>query len=108
MANNLSVRINTAADSPNWGTSFTNSTKWSIFRTLAEVHSALWRLVQKEFPDRRYPTLSYPDNVLEVWDHAKYEPKWDAFVAKHNVPGFADQFMEQTIDAEPTDEREPE
>ena len=72
-----------------------------------EVHSAFWRLVQKEFPDRRYPTLSYPNNVLEVWDLAEHKPQWDAFVAKHNVPDFAEQFMEQTNDAE-TDQREPE
>jgi hypothetical protein len=72
-----------------------------------EVHRAFWRLVQKEFPDRRYPTLSYPDNVLEVWDLAEYEPKWDAFVEKHNVPGFAERFMEQTNDAEQTHAPEP-
>ncbi len=58
-----------------------------------EVHSAFWRLVQKEFPDRQYPTLSYPDNVLEVWDLAEYEAKWDAFVANHNVPDFVERFM---------------
>ena len=36
-----------------------------------------WRLVQNEFPNRRYPTLSYPDNVLEVWDLAECEAEWD-------------------------------
>jgi len=30
------------------------------------------------------------------------------FVAKHNVPDFADRFMTQGDDAEQTDEREPE
>ncbi len=58
-----------------------------------EVHGAFWRLVLKEFPGRRYLTLSYPDNVLEVRDLAEHEPKWDAFVAEHNVPDFADRFM---------------
>ena len=58
-----------------------------------EVNSAFWRLIQKEFPDRKYPTLSCPDNVLEVWDLAEYKPKWDAFVAKHNVPDFMERFM---------------
>jgi len=65
-----------------------------------EIHSAFWRLVQEAFPDRRYPSLSYPDNVLEVWDLAEFEPKWDVFVAEHNVPDFADRFMTQSEDAE--------
>jgi hypothetical protein len=60
-----------------------------------DVHSAFWRLVQKEFPNRRYPLLSYPDNVLEVWDLALYESEWDAFVKRHNVPDFAKRFMTQ-------------
>lgn len=73
------------------------------------VHGAFWRLVQKEFPNRRYPTLSYPDNVLEVWDRAECKPAWDAFVAKHNVPDFADRFMvrpdrEQSHASEPAAE----
>jgi hypothetical protein len=50
-----------------------------------EAHRALWRLVQQEFPDRRYPLLSYPDNVLEVWDLAVHKPAWDAFAQKYNV-----------------------
>lgn len=65
-----------------------------------EVNSAFWRLVQKEFPNRRYPTLSYPDNVLEVWDLAEYEAKWDAFVERHNLPDFADRFILQTDNGE--------
>ena len=73
-----------------------------------EVHSAFWRLIQTEFPGRRYPTLEYPDNVLEVWDLAEYEPEWDAFVAKHNVPDFAERFMQPTNDTEPVGKREPE
>ncbi len=72
-----------------------------------EVHSAFWRLVQKEFPKRRYPTLSYPDNVLEVWDLAEYQPKWDAFVAKHNVPDFVARFMTRTEDREQAHAPEP-
>jgi hypothetical protein len=73
-----------------------------------EVHNAFWRLLQEAFPNRRYPTLSSADNVLKVWDLAEYEQKWDAFVAKHNVPDFSHRFMTQTDDAEQTDEREPE
>ncbi|MHB8956346.1 MAG: hypothetical protein ACYC4U_25460 [Pirellulaceae bacterium] len=65
-----------------------------------EVHRAFWRLVQEEFPKRRYPTLTTSDNVLEVWDLAEYEPKWDAFAAKYNVPDFGDRFMSQTDYAE--------
>lgn len=61
-----------------------------------EVHSAFWRLVQNEFPNRRYPTLSYPDNVLEVWDLAECEAEWDEFVDRHNVPDFADRFIVKT------------
>ena len=65
-----------------------------------EVHSAFWRLVQNEFPNRRYPTLSYPDNVLEVWDLAECEAEWDEFVERHNVPDFADRFIVQTQNGE--------
>jgi hypothetical protein len=65
-----------------------------------EVHSAFWRLVQSEFPNRRYPTLSYPDNVLEVWDLAECEAEWDEFVERHNVPDFADRFIVQTQNGE--------
>ena len=72
-----------------------------------EVNSSFWRLVQEEFPNRRYPTLSYPNNVLEVWDLAETEPKWDAFVAKYNVPDFVERFMAQAEYAEQTDPPEP-
>jgi hypothetical protein len=65
-----------------------------------EVHSAFWRLVQNEFPNRRYPTLSYPDNVLEVWDLAECEAEWDEFVERHTVPDFADRFIVQTQNGE--------
>jgi hypothetical protein len=65
-----------------------------------EVHSAFWRLVQSEFPNRRYPTLSYPDNVLEVWDLAECEAEWDEFVERYNVPDFADRFIVQTQNGE--------
>jgi hypothetical protein len=65
-----------------------------------EVHSAFWRLVQSEFPNRRYPTLSYPDNVLEVWDLAECEAEWDEFVERHNVPDFADRFIVQSQNGE--------
>jgi hypothetical protein len=65
-----------------------------------EVHSAFWRRVQNEFPNRRYPTLSYPDNVLEVWDRAECEAEWDEFVERHNVPDFADRFIVQTQNGE--------
>jgi hypothetical protein len=58
-----------------------------------EVHSAFWRLVQEEFPNRRYTTLAYPDNVLEVWDLAEHESRWSTFVRKHNVADFVDRFM---------------
>lgn len=61
-----------------------------------EVHGAFWQLVQNEFPNRRYPTLSYPDNVLEVWDLAECEAEWDEFVDRHNVPDFADRFIVKT------------
>ncbi|MEZ6096773.1 MAG: hypothetical protein R3C03_21535 [Pirellulaceae bacterium] len=52
------------------------------------VHSALWRIVQSEFPDSRYPTLSYPSNVLEVWDLPECEGKWDEFVEPPQRAGF--------------------
>ena len=57
------------------------------------VQNALWKLVMASFPDSRHPTLSHPDNVLEVWDVSSRRPDWDAFVKKHDVSDFKDRFM---------------
>lgn len=61
------------------------------------VHNALWRLVMAKFPDSRHPTLSHPDNVLEVWDLSSRRADWDAFVTKHNVADFNDRFMDDSV-----------
>ena len=57
------------------------------------VHSALWKLVTSHFPDSSLPTLSWPDNVLDVWDIPARRQDWDAFVKKHNVSDFKQRFM---------------
>jgi hypothetical protein len=62
------------------------------------VHKAFWQLVQREFSGSRYHSLSYPHNVLEVWDLAEHQAQWDAFVLKHDVPDFVDRFMNQPVE----------
>lgn len=60
------------------------------------VHSTLARLVWAAFPDSQHPTLSHPENVLEVWDLSIRQKEWGAFVEKHNVADFVERFMAKT------------
>ena len=57
------------------------------------VQSAFWKLLQASFPDSPLPTMSYPGNVVGVWDIPSRRTEWDRFVEKHNVSDFEVKFM---------------
>jgi len=58
-----------------------------------EIHRTFWNLVQKEFPDRRYVSLTYPTNILEVWDTTRNQAEWEAFVNRCNTEDFANSLV---------------
>lgn len=49
-----------------------------------EVHRWLWQQIVRAFPDNRHVTLSYPNNVLEVWDIPARRDDWDRFFVETN------------------------
>lgn len=52
------------------------------------MHGRLFRRAVSQFPGNDHITLSWPDNVMSVWDRVETRKEWERFYQRNNVASF--------------------